>query len=173
MSIQNESHLQDFIHEHPDHGFDIELLKIISRQFSLELNGIHGVYHWHRVYKNALQLARYYNIKSRVFMLFALFHDSRRENDNIDPQHGKRGGKYARVLQHKISALKELNISDFDLLEYACSSHTKTDYQHTLADNLIANICWDADRLDIGRVGFVVDTEYLHTDYAKELANTL
>jgi len=173
MSIQNESHLQDFLHEYPDHGFDIELLKIISRQFSLELNGIHGVYHWHRVYKNTLKLAEYYNIESKIFMLFALFHDSRRENDNIDSQHGKRGGRYAKLLQSDISILKELSKAELDLLEYACSSHTKTDYQHTLADSQIANICWDADRLDIGRVGFIVDPEYLHTDYAKELAISL
>ena len=170
MSLQSNLLLRDFIVEYPDHGFDVELLQIISKQFSLKLNGLHGIYHWHRVYKNALKLAEYYNIESKVFMLFALFHDSRRENDNIDPQHGKRGGRYAKLLQSDISILKELSKSDLYLLEYACSSHTKTDYQHALAGSLIANICWDADRLDIGRVGFVVDTEYLHTDYAKELA---
>ena len=173
MSIQNDHLLQDFIFEHPDHGFDTELLKIVSMQFSLELNGAHGVYHWHRVYKNALQLANYYKVESRVFMLFALFHDSKRANENIDPQHGRRGAKYAQLLQNDISTLKELNNGDFALLEYACSSHTKTDFQHSLADSLIAKICWDADRLDIGRVGYIVDLEYLCTDYAKELVNSL
>ena len=173
MSLQNSHLLRDFILEYPDHGFDVELLGIISQQFSLKLNGAHGVYHWHRVYKNALKLAEYYNIESRVFMLFALFHDSRRANEDIDPRHGSRGAKYARLLQNRISVLKELNEIDFTLLEYACSSHTKIDTEHLLVDNLVANICWDADRLDIGRVGFIVDPKYLCTDYAKELVNSL
>ena len=173
MRIKNLSLLRSFISEYPDHRFDKELLKTVCIQFPLELNGIHGVYHWHRVYNNALKLAKHYEIDSKVFMLFALFHDSKRENDNIDPLHGKRGGRYAKSIQNDISVLKALSKEELELLEYACSSHTKTDYEHAFSDNLIANICWDADRLDIGRVGFIVNPDYLHTDYAKELASSL
>ena len=161
--------LQTFIYEHPDHGFDLELLKTVSEQFDLELDGDHGVYHWHRVYKNTLILAEHYNIASQVFMLFALFHDSRRANEGIDPMHGKRGAKYARSLQKSNKILNALSTSDFSLLEYACSSHTKIDRENPLVDERIAQICWDADRLDIGRVGFVVDPTYLSTGYAKEV----
>ena len=170
MSVQNNFLLKDFILAHPDHGFDLELLQIISKQFSLELNGIHGVYHWHRVYKNALNLAEFYEVESRVFMLFALLHDSKCSNEDIDPRRGSRGAKLARQLQRNISALNEI---DFELLEYACSSHTKIDTNHSLVNNIVANICWDADRLDIGRVGFGVDPKYLCTDYAKEFVNSL
>ena len=137
MNVRNHSLLRSFISEYPDHGFDNELLKTVSIQFSLELNGIHGVYHWHRVYKNALKLSKHYEIDSKVFMLFALFHDSKRENDNIDPLHGKRGGRYAKSLQDDISVLKVLSKKELELLEYACSSHTKIDYEHAFSDNLI------------------------------------
>ena len=173
MSFKGFSLLKDFMIEHPRHGFDIELLQIISKQFSLDLNGTHGVYHWHRVYKNALKIAEHYNIESSIFMLFALFHDSKRVNEDIDPRHGRRGSKFAQKLQCDIPMLKELSKKDFELLEYACSSHTKIDISHEFVNELVANICWDADRLDIGRVGFVVDPKYLCTDYAKQLAKSL
>ena len=103
-------------------------------------------------------------------MLFALFHDSRRANDSIDPKHGKRGAKFARSLQHSAAMLKALDADDFALLEYACSSHTNIDTEHELSEHIIARICWDADRLDIGRVGYRVDPHYLSTEYAKEIA---
>ena len=169
MSSRNTKYLSAFITAQPTHGLDEKLLYVISEQFSLDLDGIHGVYHWHRVYKNALKLASYYKIESNIFMLFALFHDSKRANDNIDPSHGSRGAKYARSLQHEFSELQELSEKEFNILEYACSSHTKIDFHNSLMNNLIANICWDADRLDIGRVGFDVNPDYLSTDYAKEL----
>jgi len=165
--------LKQFYEEHPDHGLHQPLLETIVSDYALSIDGIHGVEHWHRVYKNALKLAKYYNIESNVFMIFALFHDSRRANDDIDPRHGSRGAKYAQQLRDDFSLLKTLSSSDFEILQYACSSHTKTDWEHPLASNLIANICWDADRLDIGRVGFVVDPSYLFTDYAKEIAISL
>ena len=169
----NLEKLQSFVEKTPEHGFNEELLKQIVLQYSLNISGIHGVYHWHRVYKNALRIAANYKLQSDVFMLFALFHDSKRANDDRDPQHGKRGGKYARLLQKESSLLKTISEEEFKLLDFACSNHTTTDYTHELADNIIAQICWDSDRLDIGRVGFIVDQSYLHTDYAKELANTL
>ena len=31
--------------------------------------------------------------------------------------------------------------------------------------------CWDADRMAIGRVGIVVDSDYLFTDFARELVD--
>ena len=31
--------------------------------------------------------------------------------------------------------------------------------------------CWDADRMDIGRVGIDVDSDYLFTDFARELVD--
>ena len=40
-----------------------------------------------------------------------------------------------------------------------------------LFNDLIVQICFDSDRLDIGRAGYVVDPAYLATGYAKSLVN--
>ena len=41
---------------------------------------------------------------------------------------------------------------------------------HESIDPTLAT-CWDADRLDIGRVGLDVDSQYLFTDFAKEFSD--
>lgn len=54
-------------------------------------------------------------------------------------------------------------------LIYACANHTYSDKQDPLFGDRIIQICFDSDRLDIGRVGFEVDAKYLATDFAKNL----
>jgi len=61
--------------------FDKKLLNIVKTNFKLDLYGTHGIYHWQRVYKNTQILANYYEVKSKVFEFFALFHDSKRKNE--------------------------------------------------------------------------------------------
>lgn len=34
----------------------------------------------------------------------------------------------------------------------------------------MVQICWDSERLDLGRIGIQPDAKYLFTDYAKKLA---
>lgn len=46
---------------------------------------IHGPDHWHRVEANGLQLAELTEANIVVVRLFAVFHDSKRQNDNDDP----------------------------------------------------------------------------------------
>jgi len=38
-------------------------------------------------------------------------------------------------------------------------------------NDLIVQICFDSDRLDTGRVGYIVDPKYLSTEYAKNLVS--
>jgi HD superfamily phosphodiesterase len=54
-------------------------------------HGIHRLPHWLRVERNGLDLAATEGGDSAVVSLFALFHDSRRLNDDADPDHGSRG----------------------------------------------------------------------------------
>ena len=94
--------------------------------------------------------------------LFALFHDARRVNEHRDHGHGTRGGELARTLR---GSLLHLDDARFDLLYEACRLHTDG---HTTGDpTLLA--CWDADRLDLGRVGIVPVPTRLCTDRAREL----
>ena len=63
------------------------------------------------------------------------------------------------------SHLLHLNDAQFELLRYACTHHTDGE---TTTDPTIA-CCWDADRLDLGRVGIEPEADYLSTAAAREI----
>ncbi len=138
------------------------ILQEILRGYALPLHGYHGVVHWARVLENGVRVAAANGGDAEVVRLFALFHDARRENEEIDPGHGTRGGDLARSLR---GTLVHLDDARFDLLYDACVLHT--DGQTTGDPTLLA--CWDADRLDLGRVDIVPDPNLLCTDMAREL----
>jgi len=143
------------------------LITKIRTEFKIDYYGDHGINHWQRVYENTQNLASYYNIESEVFELFALLHDSKRENENIDKYHGKRAAIFIQELldNNEIS----LNSEDAQRLIYACANHTHSDTKDPLFSDIIVQICFDSDRLDIGRVGCDIDIKYLATSYAKSL----
>jgi len=60
----------------------------------------------------------------------------------------------------------ELTNDQLERLIYACAHHTKglTDSDPTV------QTCWDADRLDLGRVGITPDPARLCTDAARDPA---
>jgi len=134
----------------------------VLEEYALPVRAYHGVVHWARVLENGLRVAAVTGAKIEVVTLFALFHDSRRVNESIDAGHGLRGAKYARSLRGN---LIHLNDADFELLYEACRLHTDG-----LTDgDITVQTCWDADRLDLGRVGIEPDPELLCTDAARAL----
>ncbi len=136
------------------------LIKKIREEFALDWNGIHGVRHWNRVRLNGLKLAKLNGANTEIIELFAFLHDSKRENDNKDPLHGHRAAQFAETLRWSFI---HLNDQDFELLRYACKYHSDG---LTQAD-LTVQTCWDADRLDLGRVGIQPNAMYLCTKEAK------
>ena len=92
--------------------------------------------------------------------LFAFLHDSRRLNEGLDPGHGKRAVHFARSLH---GTFFELEPEDLAVLEFACEFHT----DGLLESDVTVQTCWDADRLDLGRVGNKPSTSKLCTDAAK------
>jgi uncharacterized protein len=124
---------------------------------------IHGPEHWRRVERNGLLLAADANVDVDVVKLFALFHDSRRESDGWDPDHGARGASFAA---DRRGDWYELSDDRFELLHYACTWHTdgKRHDDPTIA------ACWDADRLDLGRVGIMPDPKRMCTKLGAEIA---
>ena len=94
---------------------------------------------------------------------FAISHDFQRRTDSIDPQHGPRAAKKLKANPKLCDALTEEQLND---LVYACQTHTGG----RKAPNMVVGICWDADRLDIGRVGIMPDPQYLTSETAKEIA---
>ncbi|HQZ72335.1 MAG: HD domain-containing protein [Anaerolineae bacterium] len=138
------------------------ILRNILPGYVLPLRGDHGVAHWARVTEIGLRLAELTGADAEVVALFALFHDARRVNEYDDPEHGLRGAELARSLR---GSLVHLNDERFDLLHEACRRHTdgKTSKQPTI------QACWDADRLDLGRVGITPRPERLGSDAARSL----
>lgn len=138
------------------------LVHEILAEYALPIRGAHGVVHWARVLENGLRLAAATGVSAEVVVLFALFHDSRRENEYTDFGHGYRGARYARSLHGKLFTLSD---PDFELLYEACCLHT----DGLTEGDLTLRVCWDADRLDLGRVGISPEPTLLCTDAARAL----
>jgi uncharacterized protein len=75
--------------------------------YPLPARGFHGVVHWARVLENGLKLAESTGARVAVVQLFAVFHDSRRENDGTDPEHGRRGADLAATLRGRLFDLPD------------------------------------------------------------------
>jgi len=136
------------------------LLEAILVQYRLHPGGPHGLAHWARVLENGRRLARSTGASRPVVELFAVFHDACRENDGRDPDHGARGALLVEELRGRLFDLPD---EDFVMLRSACSDHTngRTDGEITV------RTCWDADRLDLGRVGITPRARYLCTEPAR------
>jgi uncharacterized protein len=136
------------------------LVHAVLSEYALPWHGTHGVSHWARVLENGLRLACETGADVEVVQLFALFHDSRRVNEGIDDDHGKRGAELAASFHGRWFTLSD---AQFDLLYAACVDHTNggTDGDVTI------QACWDSDRLDLGRVGISPNPKRLCTPVAK------
>lgn len=135
-------------------------LAFLRQHFRLDWRGIHGAPHWARVRLNGLLLARETGADTRVIECFAFVHDAERWDDNSDPEHGQRAAALAQDINAEYLGL---NPAQLDLLITACAGHSKG---YTCGDITVLT-CWDADRLDLGRVGIRPDPFYLCTDVAK------
>ncbi len=139
------------------------LIGVIRQGFKLDWRGVHGVPHWARVRENGLRIGKAVGANLAVVELFAFLHDSRRFNDDSDPEHGRRAAEFARSLR---GSLIHISDQDFELLTQACLHHSDG---LTEAD-ITVQTCWDADRLDLGRVGIKPKAAYLCTPVAKDPA---
>ena len=136
------------------------LIRRIRDEYVLDWDGIHGVTHWARVLENGLRVAAESHADADIVRLFAVLHDSRRHNDEHDPQHGERAAEFAERLRGE---LFDLDDTRFATLRVACARHT---HGRTHPD-ITVQTCWDADRLDLMRVGTMPHPQYLCTDAAK------
>ena len=137
-----------------------KIARLVQREFPIDWDGLHGESHMLRVLENGQRIAELSGANVEVVSLFAYFHDAKRQNNAYDPGHGQRGAAFARSLR---GSLVTLHDSDFELLSYACERHTDG---LTEAD-ITVQACWDADRLDLGRIGIRPNPEFLCTDAAK------
>jgi len=138
-----------------------QVVRAAKERFVLNLHGIHGVPHWQRVRENGLRIARYSGANRLLVELFAYLHDCCREDDQSDPGHGERAAVFAETLR---GTLIHLNDEDFALLHQAIRDH---ELGLTRGDVTVIT-CWDADRLDLGRVRKRPNPVYLCTEYARK-----
>jgi len=125
----------------------------------------HGLDHWWRVWKNAEILVRKeITADLEVVALFALFHDSMRVSDRDDPDHGVHGYElWERVRQlhgHDVLAQRQREVF-FE----ACAEHN----QGLKSKDPTIAVCWDADRLDLPRLGIWPDVHVMSTPAARDL----
>ena len=134
---------------------DLEpIIHAILEEYVLPKRGIHGVAHWARVLETGVRLAKITGANEEIVRFFAIFHDSQRVTVATDPSHGIRGASLAAELRGKLYDLDE---DDFDLLFVACVGHMDNQFD----DDPTVQTCWDADRLDFGRVGHKIAPSWL------------
>jgi uncharacterized protein len=95
-------------------------------------------------------------------LAFAFLHDSQRQNDGHDPQHGRRAAHFATRLRRD-GVISELAGDEFEHLCEAMRLHSDG---HTTGEPGIM-ACWDADRLDLARVGIRPHPVHLCTAHAR------
>jgi len=138
----------------------LPIVQMVLQQYRLPWFGTHGVSHWARVLENGRRLAPLTGADLRVVMLFAVLHDARRTNEGVDYRHGPDGAAYLLTLRE---SLADLNDEQFHRLHTAIAGHT---LGITEAD-ITLQTCWDADRLDLGRVEISPDPDRLCTPAAR------
>jgi uncharacterized protein len=96
--------------------------------------------------------------------LFALLHDAMRRDDGYDLGHGPRAAALLDELRDgRVIALDDSRAAR---LRVALHDHA---FGRTSEDATIG-LCWDSDRLDLGRVGISPDPEFFSTEPARRLA---
>ena len=126
-------------------------------------SGFHGLDHWDRVYSNGKKLLTP-GVDPLVVGLFAYLHDACREDDGEDSQHGERAALLVDQLRDTL--LKDVSEEEIKLLREACRLHTVA----LKTGDPTIDACFDADRLDLGRVGITPDPDRLATEKGKEIA---
>ena len=98
---------------------------------------------------------------------FAYLHDKCRLNNWTDIEHGVRAAEMLHSIRNTI--LKDFTDEEVSLLERACRFHTT---EHRTGIPTI-DVCFDADRLDLGRVGIEPNPKRMATEQGAYYAGNL
>lgn len=138
---------------------------------------LHGPRHWRDVARIGKLLSIEEGIRDDLALgvfCFAAIHDSQRLSEVEDPDHGQRAAfSMDMIAPPNAIVAGELR----ERLRFALIYHDKGftnrleddpplhagDVSITFRDKLVS-VCWDADRLTIGRVGIEPEAEYMSTD---------
>ena len=115
---------------------------------------MHDIEQWLRVLINGRLIAVQSGADIEVVEHFALLHDVQRKDEYRDMQHGNRAADFAASI---IGDWVLLNSTQMYQLTEACRYHS----MGRLSKDVTIQTCWDADRLDLGRVGERPNPTYL------------
>lgn len=116
---------------------------------------MHGELHWRGVAWAGLRIAELREgLRPEVTVAFGLLHDCRRETDDWDPEHGDRA---ARVASRSAPLKRLLGAEGRDLVAEACRLHERG---RTCPEEPRIGACWDADRVNLVRLGLDLDPSY-------------
>ena len=138
------------------------MIAAIREQFRISWHGIHGANHWARVLHHGITIGTERSADLLVIELFAFLHDSQRHSDGGDHYHGRRGAEYARSLN---TVYFELSAPRIDALCEAIEHHSGG----KVHDHATVQTCWDADRLDLGRVSITPSPKFLSQEAVKHI----
>lgn len=146
-------------------GFDLNpIIDFATEGWSL--GDTHGLAHWQKVERNGIILGMVIRdgvlcyrdeVNMKVVRSFAYLHDKCRVNDEFDSEHGVRSADLIYTIRDTI--LKDLSDDEIMLLDKACRYHTTL---HRTGIPTV-DVCFDADRLDLGRVGIDPDPKKMAT----------
>ena len=135
-----------------------KLKEYLLENFLLGKLSMHGPSHWDRVLENGLLIAKEdSNIDKLIIILFSYIHDSKRIDEYTDAEHGERAASSIEELEK----LKLININhkQKEILHFAVKNHNKGNK----SQNPTIGACWDADRLELNRVGIFPSAEFFST----------
>lgn len=145
-----------------DHDFE-RALAAAKAQFRLDIHGVHGLPHWERVLKHGTAIAGVdKEVDIKVVNLFAVLHDSQRFDEDDDPFHGRRAADYMLSLVEDDILISISRVQMAELF-WALRDHSRG----VRVNHPTVQACWDADRLDLGRVGIKPEAKYLGSEYAR------
>jgi len=140
-------------------GMDVapdRVLEYVLAHATADVASIHGLSHWRRVERYGRLPAVREGCDPLTVVLFAYPHDFLRENDGSDPRHGPRAADFIERHWADVGAAVAADL--LGELAFAPSREVA--------------LCWDADRLDLPRVGIEPALEYFHTDAAKAIVRS-
>jgi uncharacterized protein len=140
----------------------LDLIRAVLRRSVSRFSELHGEGHWIGVAHAGLAVGRVTaGADLRVVFLFGLMHDAMRVNEFDDPGHGERAG----MLVEGLAAEGTLDMPDERqrLLIERCQRHSDG---LTSPDPTIGT-CWDADRLNLWRLGWAPAETLLSTVEAR------
>ncbi len=140
-----------------------EVLDRVLARSTNTSSALHGPPHWRAVAVAGKKIVEETpEADPIIVLLFAILHDSMRLHDGADTWHGWRAGKLASEL---LAGEALLSVEDLETLVYALEHHDEGE----VSDDPTVGACWDADRLNLWRIGVRPDPAFLSTAAAPGL----